>query len=132
MPSIAAEALQLSLVGNVAGALELLREARKNAPLDESALSLLFNLTHDVRPVEADDEIIAVCTEGLALAKRPVSKSSWHLRRGLLLTEAGDRDGAVKDLLAVLKLKASEDHTTQANKALLAAAQMKKPRPATH
>lgn len=132
MASIAAEALQLSLVGNVAGALELLREARKNAPLDESALSLLFNLTHDVRPVDVDHEIIEVCTEGLALAKRPVSKSSWHLRRGLLLLEAGARDPAVKDLLAVLKLKASDDHTTQANKALLVAAQMKKTPPTTH
>lgn len=121
--SVASEALQLSLRGDVDGALSLLRAARENAPLDESALSLLFNLLQDLG---VSDEVIAVCGEGLERAKRPVAKSTWHLRRGLLLIEGKNRDGAVKDLLAVLKLKASEDHTTQAQKALLAAAQLPK------
>ena len=122
--SIAAEALQLSITGNVEGALGLLRAARSNGPLDESALSLLFSLLHDRRPV--DDEVIVICAEGLALAVRPVAKSAWHLRRGLLLVDAEDGAGAAKDLLAVLKLRASDDHVTQANRALLAAAQLKK------
>ena len=121
--SVAAEALQLSLKGDVEGALGLLRAARENAPLDDSALSLLFNLLHDLG---VSDEVIAVCGEGLERAKRPVQKSAWHLRRGLLFIEGKNRDGAVKDLMAVLKLKASEDHTAQAQKALLAAAQLPK------
>lgn len=121
--SVATEALQLSLKGDVAGALALLRAARENSPLDESALSLLFKLLQESG---ATDEVITVCEEGLALAKRPVAKATWHLRRGLLLIEAKNRDAAVKDLMAVLKLKASEDHTAQAQKALLAAAQLPK------
>ena len=121
--SIAAEALQLSLTGDVAGALTLLRAARENGPLDESALSLLFNLLHDSGPT---DEALAACGEGLALAKRPITTSTWHLRRGLLHLEAGHRNDAVKDLTMVLKLKASEDHRAQAQKALLRAAELPK------
>ncbi len=121
--SVAVEALQLSLKGDVAGALALLRAARENAPLDESALSLLFKLLQDVG---VSDEVIAVCDEGLGNAQRPVAKSTWHLRRGLLHIEGRNRDGAVKDLMAVLKLKASADHTAQAQKALLAAAALPK------
>ena len=121
--SVAAEALQLSLVGDVVGALALLRAARDNGPLDESALSLLFNLLHDGGP---SAEVIAVCGEGLALAKRPIAVSTWHLRRGLLHIEARRREEAVKDLLVVLKLKVSEDHRARAQKALLQAAELPK------
>jgi hypothetical protein len=119
--SVAAEAVQLSLNGDVAGALALLRQARENAPLDEAALSLLFNLLHDLGPT---DEVFAVCSEGLALAQRPVARSSWHLRRGLLAVEGARRTEAVNDLMAVLKLKASDDHVAQAQMARLAAAQL--------
>ena len=121
--SIAAEALELSRVGDVAGALVLLRAARSNGPLDESALSLLFNFLHDTGP---SDELLAVCGEGLALAKRPITTSTWHLRRGLLHLESNAKDAAVKDLLVVLKLKVSDDHRARAQKGLLRAAELPK------
>ena len=121
--SVAVEALQLSLVGDVDGALALLRAARDNAPLDESALSLLFNLLHDAGP---SDEALAVCAEGLQLAARPIATSTWHLRRGLLHVEAHNRTGAVADLMAVIKQRASKDHEVQAQKALLRAAELPK------
>ncbi|MDP2341453.1 MAG: hypothetical protein Q8O67_10865 [Deltaproteobacteria bacterium] len=121
--SIAAEALQLSLVGDVAGALALLRAARENAPLDEAALGLLFKLLGDAGPT---DEVLALCAEGLALAKRPITTSTWHLRRGLLHLEARRRADAVKDLMVVLKLKVSDDQRAEAQKALLRAAELPK------
>ena len=121
--SVAGEALQLSLVGDVAGALALLRAARENGPLDEAALSLLFSLLKDTGP---SDENMAVCAEGLALAKRPITTSTWHLRRGLLHLEAARRADAVKDLMVVLKLRCSEDQRAEANKALLKAADLPK------
>ncbi len=128
--SIAFEALQLSLGGDVAGALALLRAAQENAPLDESALSLLFKLLYDVGPSDeaftVSPELLAVCTAGLVLAKRPIAMSTWHLRRGLLHLAGGQRVDAVKDLLAVLKLQASVDHRDQAQKALLRAAGLPK------
>lgn len=129
--SIAGEALKLSLTGDVAGALALLRAARENGPLDESALSLLFSLLHDQGP---SDEVFAVCADAIERAEqaqaagkvrgKPITRSTWHLRRGLLHVEGRNREDAVRDLLLVLKLKASDDHTAQAQKALLAAAQL--------
>lgn len=121
--SISSEALHLSQMGDVAGALRLLRSARDNAPLDESALSLIFSLLHDSGPT---DEVFAVCGEGLALAKRVITTSTWHLRRGLLHIEAGHRSEAVKDLMTVLKLKASEDQRALAQKLLVRAAELPK------
>lgn len=131
--SIASEALQLSLTGDIDGALALLRAARENAPLDQSALSLMFKLLQDRGP---GDEVFDVCAAGIELAEqaraagvavsrgKPITRSTWHLRRGLLHVEGRNREEAVRDLLLVLKLKASDDHTAQAQKALLAAAQL--------
>ncbi len=140
--SIASEALQLSLTGDIDGALALLRAARENAPLDQSALSLMFKLLQDRGP---GDEVFDICAAGIELAEqsaassslssspslssssgrnKPITRSTWHLRRGLLHVEGRNREDAVRDLLLVLKLKASDDHTAQAQKALLAAAQL--------
>jgi hypothetical protein len=126
-PSIALEALSLSRTGDVAGAIALLRAARDNGPLDEPATSLLFNLLQDAPDDEGHGERLALCEQGLSQAKRPLTRSSWHLRRGTLHVERHDRAGALADLQTVLKLKASEDHTAQAQKALLAVAAMPKP-----
>jgi hypothetical protein len=125
--SIALQALSLSRQGDVAGAIALLRQARDNGPLDEPATSLLFNLLHDAPDDEGHGERLALCEHGLALAKRPVTRSSWHLRRGALHVERHDRAAALADLQMVLKLKASDDHTAQAQKALLVVATMPKP-----
>jgi hypothetical protein len=122
--SIAVEALALSRTGDVVGAVALLRMARDNAPLDEAATSLLFNLLQDTQ--DADDERQALCDHGLSIAIRPVTRSSWHLRRGQLSIARGDRAGALTDLQMVLKMGASEDHTAQAHKALLTVASMAK------
>jgi hypothetical protein len=125
--SVALEALSLSRSGDVGGAVALLRAARANGPLDEPATSLLFNLVQDAPDDEGHGERLALCDDGLSLAKRPVTRSSWHLRRGLLHVERADRAAALVDLQAVLKLKASEDHTAQAQKALLVVATLPKP-----
>jgi hypothetical protein len=125
--SVALEALSMSRGGDVAGAVALLRAARDNAPLDEPATSLLFNLLQDAADDEGHGERLALCHHGLRLATRPVTRSSWHLRRGTLHVERGDRAAALVDLQMVLKLKASDDHTAQAHKALLAVATMAKP-----
>jgi hypothetical protein len=122
--SIALEALSMSRSGDVAGAVALLRAARDNGPLDEPATSLLFNLLQDAADDEGHGERLALCDHGLRLATRPVTRSSWHLRRGTLHVERGDRAAALVDLQMVLKLKASDDHAAQAHKALLAVATM--------
>lgn len=122
--SIALEALTLARTGDIRGALALLRAARDNGPLDEAATSLMFNLLHDAGDDESLSERIALCAHGLTLAQRPVTRSSWHLRRGTLHLAARRRGEALADLQAVLKLNASEDHTTEARKGLLAVAQL--------
>jgi hypothetical protein len=127
--NVALEALALSRAGDVAGALALLRAARDNGPLDEAATSLLFNLLQDIADDEDFAERLALCDHGLSLALRPVTRSSWHLRRGTLHLAARHRAGALADLQAVLRLKASDDHTTQAQKALLAVAELPAPTP---
>jgi hypothetical protein len=109
------------------GALALLRAARDNGPLDEPATSLLFNLQQDAADDEGHGERLALCDHGLRLATRPVTRSSWHLRRGTLHAERGDRAAALVDLQMVLKLKASDEHAAQAHKPLLAVATMTKP-----
>lgn len=117
----------MSRTGDVKGALALLRSARANGPLDEPATSLLFNLLQDAADDDGHGERLELCAHGLSFSKRPVTRSSWHLRRGLLHVERQDRTAALGDLQMVLKLKASDDHTAQAQKALLAVAAMPKP-----
>ena len=127
--SVALAALELSRLGNSAGAIELLRGARDNGPLDEAATSLLFTLLGD-RGDDIDDvdEQLALCEQGLALAKRPITSSTWHLRRGLLLLARGDGAAALKDLQRVLSLKATDDHLERARASLLEVAKLMKKR----
>ncbi len=119
MSSVALEAVALSRTGDSAGAIALLRGARDNGPLDEAATSLLFTLL-GCRGDDIDDvdEQLALCEQGLALAKRPLTQSTWHLRRGLLLLQRAD-GAALKDLQRVLSLKASDDHLERARASLL-------------
>jgi hypothetical protein len=128
MSALALEALKLSQAGDIDGALALLRAARENGPLDENALSLFFTIARG--RVDVDD-LIAICGEALAKATRPLQKSSWHVRRAHLHIEAGHKKDAVADLMAVLRLRASDDHVSDAQRALLDAAALDK-KPQVH
>ena len=110
------EALRISRSGDVAGAIELLRASEPT----QAHLSLLFQL------VSAPEEAIEIASAALALAKLPMAKSTWALRRGLLHLEKGHRDQALNDLQQVLKLRASEEQQTQARQALLRVAALKR------
>ena len=122
-PEILDEALRLSRSGDVEAAANLLREVRAGGAPSDAHLSLLFQL---VTKTSASDEGVDVATEALSMAKSPVSKSGWALRRGLLYIERGERSGALADLQLVLKLKANEGHVDQARAALLKVAQLPK------
>ncbi|MCC7070606.1 MAG: hypothetical protein IT383_04745 [Deltaproteobacteria bacterium] len=118
------EVLALARAGAVDAAADLLREARRNAPLPAELLSLFFQLATKRGPCE---EGLELCAEALTLAARPLDRSNWLLRRALLQLELGDRANAQADLLAVLKLRANEGHLEQARAALLRVAQLPKP-----
>lgn len=117
------EVLALARAGDVDAAADVLREARRNGPLGEEHLSVFFQLTTKLGPT---DEALEVCAEALTLASRPLARSNWTLRRGLLLLEREDRAGALADLQVVLKLKANEGHVEQARAALLRVAALPK------
>lgn len=110
------EVLALARAGEVDAAAEVLREARGNGPLAEEHLSVFFQLTSKRGPT---DEALAICAEALALDLRPLARSNWTLRRGLLCLERQERARALADLQAVLKLQANEGHVEQARAALL-------------
>lgn len=114
------EALTLSKAGDAPAAITLLIEARQNAPLDEAATALLFTLLGD-RGDDIDDDPLrlALCHEGVALAKRPLQQSTWHLRRGLLYLARREAKDALADLQKVLSLRASTDHLERARAGLL-------------
>lgn len=120
MTSIALEALSLSRTGDREGAIALLLAARDNGPLDEPATSLLFTLLGD-RGDDVDDHALRVelCEHALTLVARPMQRSTWHLRRGLLFVARREGARALVDLQRVLALKANDDHLEQARAALL-------------
>jgi hypothetical protein len=64
----------------------------------------------------------------LTIAMRPMQRSTWHLRRGLLRLSRGDGKAALPDLQKVLSLKASEDHLNRARAALLEVATSNRPK----
>ncbi len=117
------EVLTLARAGEVDAAADLLREARRNGPLPEEHLTVFFQLTSKRGPT---DEALALCAEALALVARPVARSNWSLRRGLMLIELGDRGGALADLQVVLTLGANEGHVEQARAALVRVAALPK------
>lgn len=120
MTSIALEALGLSRTGDRDGAITLLLAARDNAPLDETSTSLLFTLLGD-RGDDVDDHglRIELCEHALTLVTRPMPRSTWLLRRGLMRLKRREAALALADLQSVLGLKASNDHLEQARAALL-------------
>lgn len=107
------DALDLSRRGDVDGAIRLLREV---AAKGEAHWSLLWQLAPDLEVADA----------GCALAKTPLAKSTWALRRGLLHLESARKAEALADLQLVLKLRVNDDHQTQARAALLQVAALKK------
>lgn len=117
------EVLALARAGDVDAAADLLREARRNGPLPEEHLSVFFQLTSKRGPT---DEALELCAEAIAMVTRPLARSNWSLRRGLLRLEREDRAGALADLQAVLKLRANEGHVEQARAALLRVAALPK------
>jgi hypothetical protein len=117
------EALKLSRDGDVDGAAAMLRAARAAGDANEACLSLLFQL---VSKRSVPDEAIEIAGAGLALAKTPVARSNWALRRGLAHLERSERAAALVDLQLVLKLKANDGHVEQARAALLRVAALKK------
>ena len=117
------EVLILSRAGEVDAAADLLREARRNGPLPEEHLSVFFQLTSKRGPTS---EALELCAEALAAASRPLARSNWALRRGLMLIELEDRAGALADLQSVLMLRANEGHVEQARAALLRVAALPK------
>ena len=125
MTSLALEALALSRAGDREGAIALLLAARENSPLDDPATSLLFSLLGD-RGDDVDDHALKLelCERGLELATRPVQRSTWHLRRGLLFLERREAGPALAEFQRVLSLKASDDHLEQARGALLQVASL--------
>jgi hypothetical protein len=132
--ALVAEALACSRGGDLTGAIVLLQSAHATDSLPEAGVSLLFVLlrTATIR-AELEDpdhtaELLALCQTGLARADTPLLRSTWRLRRGLLLLAHNNKAAAVQDLTEVLKLRATDDHQAQARRALLQAAQLGKPR----
>ena len=117
------DALQLSRAGDVAGAVSLLRGVRAGGVATNAHLSLLFAL---VTMNDAADEALEIAGAAFHLAKLPIARSTWALRRGLIYLDKGHRDHALKDLQLVLNLRASEEQHTQALQALLRVAALKK------
>lgn len=111
----------MARTGEVLAAIGVLEEARA-AGLSEAERSLLFQL---LSSKEMFRDAISVATEALTHAQRPMARSNWLLRRGLLYVEVSDRERALLDLLEVQKLRANEGHLEQARAALLKVAQMK-------
>ena len=111
------EALTLSRDGKVDEAAALLRAL---PALDDAARSLLFQLSSDI------DEQLRLAADAIEMAKGPVPRSNWLLRRGLLHLERSERAPALADLQLVLKLKANEGHVEQARAALLRVASLPK------
>lgn len=117
------EVLALARAGEVDAAATLLRDARRNGPLPEEALSVFFQLTTKRGPSE---EALELCAEALTVAARPVARSNWLLRRALLRLELADRANALADLQAVMMLRANDGHVEQARAALVRVAQLPK------
>lgn len=106
------DALDLSRRGDVEGAIRVLREVPTKS---EPHWSLLWQLAPDLEVADA----------GCALAKTPIAQSTWALRRGLLHLEHKHKKEALADLQRVLKLRANDDHQTQARAALLQVASLR-------
>lgn len=123
LATLLADALARSRDGDVEGAADLLRAARRAGPVGEAHMSLLFQL---IARRTVDDEAFEVASAGLKLAGTPVARSTWALRRSLLHLERGARTEALADLQLVMKLKANEGHMEQARALLLRVAQLPK------
>lgn len=127
--SLVFQALSFSQNGKRGEAVAILRAARDAGPLDDAATSLLFALLgegtgQEVVDIDDDDhdERLELCDHALGLSPKPLLRSTWLLRRGLVHLERKDAKGAVLDLQGVLRLAASPTHEQSARAALLRAA----------
>lgn len=115
----ASEALALMRRGEVTGALSLLEQAAADVGLDLEGETLRFLL---LRQTGAEVRALEVAERLLERELEPLGRSTWLLRKGLVLLALDRRSDAARALQEVLKLRASEDHERQARKALLDAA----------
>ncbi|MFZ9889520.1 MAG: hypothetical protein ACO3JL_18650 [Myxococcota bacterium] len=114
-------ALGLAQAGDAEAALAALEEATPSESMDFDEEGLRFVL---LQRLGREDDVITLIARVLAQPMLPLSKSTWHLRRGLLHLSAQRAQLALQDLQEVLKLAACPDHEEQARLALLRAAEL--------
>ena len=108
-------ALAASRAGDARGALALLLDEDGPPPEDEAELSLIFMLLKRLGELSRALDIATTCLER---ATSPEAQSTWHLRRGLLHIDADQRDAALADLQAVLRLGVNPHHCAQVRASL--------------
>lgn len=109
-------ALALMRRGDVRGALSLLEQAAGEGVLDLEGETLRFLL---LRQVGEDERALEVAERCLSAELEPLGRSTWWLRKGLVLASLGKKSDAARALGEVLKLRASEDHERQARRAMV-------------
>lgn len=118
------EALQLSQTGDVDGALRVLEDAGEEGALSADGLGLQFML---LMRAGRSDEALDVCTVSIERFDKPLARSTWLLRRGLMYVDRERKRPALDDLQRVIMLDASDDHQRTAREALLRLAGMSAP-----
>jgi tetratricopeptide (TPR) repeat protein len=114
------EALRRSTSGDVEGALTLLDESQAAGDLDAEGLGLRFLL---LQKVGREQDAMDTAGAALEVVDKPLQRSTWLLRRGMLALDLEEPLAALRDFQEVMRLDVSEDHTLQARAALLRLAQ---------
>ena len=112
----AEEALTRMRRGDLVGALAVLEQAEAEGVLDLEGQTLRFLLLRQTGDEPRAADVAARCLEHELSS---LSRSTWLLRYGLVLSSLGQKSEAVRAFGEVLKLHASEDHERQARRALL-------------
>jgi hypothetical protein len=111
-PSLLDEALAFARYGDVDQALAILEKTDPN----EHVSSILFLLLTAKR---RHDDALNLIERTLGVVTTELARSTWTLRKGILLLELERPLDARSVFLEVLKQKASEDHILQAQACLL-------------
>lgn len=114
------EALRRSTAGDVEGALALLDEVHAEGTLGVDGQGLRFLL---LQKAGRQRDALEAAGAALELVDKPLPRSTWLLRRGLLSLDLARPLDALRDLQEVMRLGASDDHAAQARGALLRIAQ---------